>query len=123
MCRLGSEAVGSLSALKGGRVIEMLSIRLAKVDRKGDAQYGDRLGSPDRLCLGLLIDELAAAYLAAEESEGVPARMWERRRGRTLHIRRRPRQDSIPHPGLNPTPPLSLLCRPSCSTSHLHDTK
>ena len=31
MCRLGSEAVGSLSALKGGRVIEMLSIRLAKV--------------------------------------------------------------------------------------------
>ena len=43
----------------------MLSIRLAKVDRKGDAQYGDRLGNPDRLCLGLLIDELAAAYLAA----------------------------------------------------------
>ena len=65
MCKLGSEAVGSLSALKGGRVIEMLSIRLAKVDRKGDAQYGDRLGNPDRLCLGLLIDELAAAYLAA----------------------------------------------------------
>ena len=31
MCRLGSEAVGSLSVLKGGRVTERLSIRLAKV--------------------------------------------------------------------------------------------
>ena len=31
VCRLGSEAVGSLSVLKGGRVTERLSIRLAKV--------------------------------------------------------------------------------------------
>ena len=31
MSRLGSEAVGSLSVLKGGRVTERLSIRLAKV--------------------------------------------------------------------------------------------
>ena len=71
--------------------------------RKGDAQYGNRLGSPDRPCLGLLIDGLAAAYLAAEESEGVPARMWERRRDR-LYIKGGapdknpfPIQDSTPH--------------------------